>query len=154
MKFYISFLCLAGLLVINACTLRNKNQTVLTQGIEGKVSFKEGNFMPGPGTKPASAEQFVKRKVLIYAVAGHAQAQGNSPLYQKIDTRLVATVQSDSTGAYQCKLAPGTYSVFTEEEGGLLFSSLSNEKGELSPVEVQPGKVSVYNIVINHKAVY
>lgn len=154
MKFYSSFLCLAVLLVSNACTLRNKSQTVLTQGIEGKVSFKAGNFMPGPGTKPASAAHFVKRKVLIYAVAGPAQAQGNSPLYQKIDTRLVATVQSDPAGVYKCKLAPGTYSVVTQEEGGLLFSGLSNEKGELSPVEVQPGKVTVYNIVINHKAVY
>lgn len=151
MKFHSIFLYAAILLVASSCMMK-KNSNAITQGISGQITFAEGNMMPGPGKKDAPTG--VQRKVYIYAVAKPADAVGEAPLYKSIRTALIATVKSDTAGFYTCSLKPGKYSIFTEEEGPQYFSGLSNEKAELSPVEVQPGKVSVYNILVNYKAVY
>jgi len=153
MKFYRAFLCAAALFVPFACTVRNTQQTELKEGISGQVTFAEGNMMPGPG-QAGSKTKGVKRKVYIYAVAAAADAEGQAPLFKAIHTQLVATVNSDTAGHYSCKLKPGRYSVLTGEENGQLFSSLSNDKGELSPAEVLPNEVLVYNILVNYKAAY
>lgn len=153
MKLYTVFLCLICLTVISSCGLRNNQSSASDQGIEGKITLREGNFMPGPGSSQPAAKG-VKRKIFIYAVATAAQAAGQSPLFTAVQTRLVTTTESDATGVFKCKLPAGKYSVFTGEENNQLFSSLSNEKGELSPVEVEPGKFSVLNITVDYKAVY
>lgn len=152
MKFYKAFFCVAALFAAAACTVRNTQQADLKEGISGQVTFAEGNMMPGPGQKPAPAR--VKRTVYIYEAATAADAEGAAPLYTAVRTRLVATVKSDTAGHYSCKLKPGRYSVLTGEEDGKLFSSMSNEKGELSPAEVLPNEVLTYNILVNYKAVY
>lgn len=153
MKFYTVFLCVLCLTVTISCSVRNNQSAASGQGIEGKITLREGNFMPGPGSKQPEAKG-VKRKLFIYAVATAAQATGQAPLFTAVQTRLVTTTESDASGVYKCKLPAGKYSVFTAEENNQLFSSLSNEKGELSPVEVQPGKFSVLNIAVDYKAVY
>lgn len=152
MKFYKAFLCAAGIFAAVACTVRNTQQMDLKQGISGKVTFAEGNMMPGPGQK--GSPRAVKRTVFIYELAAAADAEGSAPLYSAVHSKLVAKVKSDSAGYYSCKLKPGRYSVLTGEEGGKLFASLSNEKGELSPAEVLPNEVLTYNIIVNYKAVY
>jgi hypothetical protein len=153
MKFYIAFLCAVTLLVPFACTVRNTQQTELKEGISGQVTFTEGNMMPGPG-QTGMKPKGVKRKIYIYEVTAAADAEGQAPLYKAIHRKLATTVSSDTAGHFSCKLKPGRYSVFTEEENGDLFSSLSNDKGELSPVEVLPNEMVVYNILVNYKAVY
>jgi len=135
-----------------SCAVSNNGQTV-KQGIRGRVTLEEGNRMPGPG-QSASVPKGVKRVILIYAVTTAAQAEGQRPLFTRISTKLAARVKSDSTGYFQCSLKAGRYSVLTAEEEGKLFSNLSNEKDELSPVEVKPDSVSTCNIVVNYKAVY
>lgn len=152
MKFYLPFLCMCCLVAFS-CTMRNNSTGADAQGIEGKVTFREGNFMPGPGSKPPLAKG-VRRKIYIYEPTLPAQADGTGPLYTAVHTRLVATVQTDLSGAFKCKLAPGKYSLFTQEENGQLFAGVSNEKGELGLAEVQPGQFLEYNIAIDYKAVY
>jgi hypothetical protein len=152
MKFYKAFLCAASLFAATACTVRTPLTADLKEGITGQITFAEGNMMPGPGqqTKPKG----VQRTVFIYESAKATDAEGSAPLYTGVHTRLVAKVKSDTAGHYSVKLKPGRYSVLTGEEGGNLFSALSNEKGELSPAEVLPNEVLKYDIIVNYKAVY
>ena len=117
--------------------------------------------MPGPGKNNGNSisnntddGKRIQRTVYIYAVTTGAQAEGEGPLYKAIHQPLIAKVKTDAKGFFQCKLPPGTYSVFTGEENGQFFASLSNGKGELNPVEVVAGKVTVCDIVVNHKAVF
>lgn len=156
MKFYLAIFCSAILLVNFSCASRTSGQqSGIQEGIKGTVSVKEGNFMPGPDQKPGgNTGKVISRTVYIYAVTTGAQAEGEGPLYKAIHQPLVAKVKTDDKGFFQCKLAPGVYSVFTGEDGGTFFASLSNGKGELNPVEVFAKQVTVCDIVVNHKAVY
>lgn len=154
MKFNLLFLSVLILAFTISCAVRTNSGPAVKQGISGRVTFEEGNHMPGPGQPASAGQKGVKRNVLIYAVTTASQTEGQRPLFSRIHTKLVARVKSDSTGYFQCSLDPGTYSVLTVEEGGKLFSAVSNEKDELSPVEVKADAVSVYNIVVNYKAVY
>jgi len=109
--------------------------------------------MPGPDKKESEGKG-VQREIFIYAVAAASDAEGQAPLYTSIHTPLIATVKSDSLGFFQCKLKPGTYSVLTKEKDEHFFSGLSNDKGQLSAVEVLPDSVLRYIININYSAVY
>lgn len=153
MKFYTAFLCAAILTVVYSCSMQKNPHAAGMQGIKGNITLSEGNMMPGPDKKDGPAKG-VQRTVYIYSVATVAQAQGEAPLYQSVKTKLVAKVESDSTGFYQCDLKPGRYSVVTKEKSGQFFSGLSNANNELSPVEVLENAVAVYNILINYNAVY
>jgi hypothetical protein len=152
MKFYQAFLCGASLVAATACTVRNTLPADLKEGISGQVTIAEGNMMPGPGQK--AGPRAAQRTVYIYEAAMAADAEGSAPLYTAVRTKLVAKVKSDTAGNYSVKLKPGRYSVLTGEEEGKLFSSVSNDKGELSPAEVLPNEVLKYNILVNYKAVY
>jgi hypothetical protein len=152
MKFSAIILYSAVLLSFSSCTLNKNTPATVSQGISGHVTYSEGNMMPGPGM--TNSGKGVQRTIMIYSLASVAEAKGEAPLYQSVGTQLIATVKSDTAGYYKCSLKPGRYSVFTEEEGKKLFSGLSNDKAELSPVEVLPGKVAVYDIMVNYKAVY
>lgn len=152
MKLSVVFFIPVMATMLSSCMMQQKSTTAFTEGISGRITYSEGNMMPGPGQK--NAPKGVQRTVYVYAVAAAGQATGQGPLYASVLTPLIATVKSDTSGFYACRLKPGKYSVFTGEEGGMLFSGLSNEKNELSPVEVLPGKVTAYPILINYKAVY
>ncbi|KIO77707.1 hypothetical protein TH53_07995 [Pedobacter lusitanus] len=156
MKFYLAIFCSVVTLFAFSCASRTPGQPKpISEGIKGKVTVQEGNFMPGPDQKPDSRKgKDGRRTVYIYAVTTAAQAEGDGPLYKAIHQPLVAKVKTDARGFFQCKLSPGKYSVFTLEEDGQFFASLSNGKGELNPVEVFPGKVTVSDIVVNHKAAF
>ena len=153
MKFYTAFLCTVVLTVVYSCSMQKKQQAAGTQGIKGNITWIEGNLMPGPDKKDG-LKKGVQRTVFIYSVATASQATGEAPLYQEVKSKLVAKVESDSTGFYQCDLKPGRYSVLTKEESGKFFSGLSNDNMELSPVEVLENAMIVYDIQINYKAVY
>jgi len=164
MKFYLAIFCSVITFFAFSCASRTPGQPgSIPEGIKGRVSVQEGNMMPGPGKKNDNTNNINNKKddgkriqctVYIYAVTTGAQAEGEGPLYKAIHQPLVAKVKTDAKGFFQCKLAPGTYSVFTGEENGQFFASLSNGKGELNPVEVVKGKVTVCDIVVNHRAVY
>jgi len=153
MKFYTAFLCAAMLTLFYSCSTQKNPQGVVTQGIKGTITLSEGNMMPGPDKKE-SAKKGVQRTVYIYSVATGSQAVGEAPLFKSVKSKLVAKVESDSTGFYQCNLKPGRYSVLTLEKSGQFFSGLSNANTELSPVEVLENAVAVYDIMINYNAVY
>jgi hypothetical protein len=153
MKFYTALLCAAMLTLFCSCSTQKNQNGVVTQGIKGNITLSEGNMMPGPDKKEG-LKKAVQRTVLFYSVATGSQATGQAPLFESVKTKLVAKVESDSAGFYQCNLKPGRYSVLTLEKSGKFFSGLSNDNTELSPVEVLENAVAVYNIQINYNAVY
>jgi len=153
MKFNLAFLCTVTLVLIFSCAPRKHSLSAMNEGLKGQVTFISGNQMPGPGVIKGQSTG-VKRKVRIYALTTAADAEGTAPLFKAVHAKLLATVETDAAGFFQCRLKAGTYSVFTEEADGMLFSALSDGNGGLSPVEIQPNHITTYNIQINNQAVY
>ncbi len=121
------------------------------QGICGKITWIEGNQMPGPGPRPKP--QGIIREILIYEVATREQATQQRGFYETVNTKLVGKTVSKADGAYKISLPPGRYSVFIKEEKGL-FANIFDQDGAINPVTVETGKFSTLNISINYKAAY
>ncbi|RZM29421.1 MAG: carboxypeptidase regulatory-like domain-containing protein [Pedobacter sp.] len=148
MKFnlFISFFCLIS------CTTFKAMPKVVDQGVAGQVTYSSGNQMPSPDVqrkKPIG----VMRWIYIYELTKMNQVSGQAPMYSAVSTRQVAKVKSDSLGYFQCKLNPGKYSIFVLEDKSFFANQTDNE-GAIAAFEVKAGKVTLYNLLINHKAFY
>jgi hypothetical protein len=158
MKYTILFLFAIATLSFNSCTVMKEGKPAIRQGVFGRVLFIQGNQMPSPDQKTSSGKPVV-RKIHIYELTTLKETTGQSPLFDEIKSKLVATTTSNSEGYFQCKLPIGKYSIFTvEEEAGeskkVFFANLFEGNGEITPFEIFDGKVVNYNININHKAYY
>ena len=142
----ISFFCLVS------CTTFKAMPKVAGQGVAGQVTYSSGNQMPSPDVqrkKPVG----VMRWLYIYELTRVDQVSGQAPMYSSVSTRQVAKVKSDSLGHFQCKLSPGKYSIFVLE-GKSFFANQTDNEGAIAAFEVKAGKVTQYNLLINHKAFY
>ena len=153
MKLYHFFLATVLVVALVSCKTRTAASDSFAQGISGQVTLSDGNMMPGPGQREKKSNG-VKREVYIYALANAHEVVGEAPLYTAVNTPLIAKVTTDSAGYYRCALKPGTYSLFTREKDGRLFSSLSNGNGEIGVAEIAAGRILTYNINVNYQAVY
>ena len=124
------------------------------QGIEGKVSLIKGNQMPSPD-RPKSSPPGLKTKVYIYELTHSSQAiAASSPVFFSIiKTKLIAEVESDSTGHFKVKLKPGEYSMFIKKDN-LFYANITDDKNNLAPVKVEKGKFTQANIRADYDAVY
>ncbi len=138
-------------------------------GIEGKVSFLSGNRMPskspGPrsdsisvaGKPPDATASGVLSTVCVFGLTNDRQVvrQGNSPYCQAVHTRLIRQTVTDDKGNFRILLSPGTYSVFTKK-GDLFYATRRDEKNNIAPVVVTPGKMTWVNCSVesDHKVVY
>ena len=129
------------------------DQPVL-QGIEGYVLKVAGNQMPSPDMPP-SKPPGIHTTIYIYEVAGLKDVNrvDDSPFYKSIHTKLIQSVESDSSGHFSVALPVGTYSLFTKLNG-LFFAGSFDEKNNIAPVTVEENKVSKINIKMNAGAVY
>ena len=100
-------------------TLSFAQKKKVTQGINGKVLWKAGNLMPGPGVKPSKGSPVV-REIYIYELTYSKQTEAaeEGGFYRKINSKLVKKVKSDKKGLFSVLLPPGYYSLFTKEEKG------------------------------------
>jgi len=112
------------------------------QGIEGMVRVVSGNQMPAPGRKRGPLKG-VRSTVYVFELTNINQVvrQGQSPYYQSIQTRLVATVDTDSTGHFVVCLPAGHYSLFTKKNG-MYYASRRDVDNNIAPVEVTTGKMT------------
>ncbi len=128
------------------------------QGLVGVVQFWEGNFMPmvGPGCSDARILP-VSRAVHVYELTHRSQATPDadrgSAFSIEFATRRVATVQSDQRGFFQVALEPGRYTLAVVEEGRL-YANRWDSEGNVFPVEVKAGSVSLVPINITHRAAF
>ncbi len=122
--------------------------------LRGTVVFKRGNLMPGPNRPPAKGQP-VKREIRIYELTKMAQATPRSDgFYEKVSTKLVKKIRSDSRGRFRVSLPAGTYSVFVLEPGKGLYANVFDGEMNALPVDVKAGKTTTVEVEINYAAVY
>ena len=139
---------------IISCASIKDGKPSIKQGVFGKVTWSQGNLMPSPDAPKANGSKAVVREVHIYKLTNLSETEGESPLFIKLKTQLIAKAKTDTNGYFQCKLKPGNYSIFTAEEEGKLFANLFEGDGSIMPFEVKANKVTIVNININYKAFY
>ncbi|GMQ27120.1 hypothetical protein Aoki45_38030 [Algoriphagus sp. oki45] len=126
------------------------------QGITGTITWVEGNLMPrisDTGEEVLPKPEGVKRKLEVYPLVSINDMKMEDGLFVSLAVKPIAQVETDANGKYSLQLAPGKYSVFTVEEGGL-FANIFDGEGNAMPVTVKEGEWTLVDIQINYKAVY
>lgn len=154
---HILFIAFFGILTIYACSSAKKTKNKeIKQGISGVIAELKGNQMPMKGAPPNEPKPIPAATVLIYEPTNLSEvtkSQISPILYTSINTKLVASVQSDSTGKFSVALPPGTYSLFVQQ-GKLFFANLFDSQNNIQLVTVEADKVTQFNITINSGATY
>ena len=126
------------------------------QGIEGVARRIAGNHMPSPRYHPG-VPAGVRCTICIFRLTRQDQATpaGGTGLFSAVQTPLVRQVDTDDSGRFRILLPPGTYSVFTKK-GALFYATRRDEKNNIAPVEVLPGKMTRVDCSVesDHTAVY
>ena len=142
-------------------------------GIEGRIYLVAGNRMPAPPKRhsgrpvadsttaiinqPQAHGPGVPATVCVFELTNDSQVvrQGTSPWCQTVQTRLIRETDTDDKGNFSILLPPGTYSVFTKK-GHLFYASRRDEKNNIAPVKVVPGKMTRadFSVESDHKAIY
>ncbi len=137
-----------------ACSSSKKaDSSSITQGLSGRVTEIKGNQMPMVGAEKPSPKG-LQTIVYVYEPTHISQVSRNasSPtIYTTIKTKLVASVNTDSTGAYKISLPAGNYSVFVKLGNGY-FANLFDTENNISLFKVEEGKLTKANITVNNKA--
>lgn len=124
----------------------------IQQGISGKIIWKEGNLMPGPGSSNTS-NRSVQRTMLVYELTNLSQANKDGYFFKDISSKLVTQSTSDKKGCFAINLSPGVYSLFSQEEDGIYANEFDGQ-GNIFKVEVKKGQVTEVQFIINYKAQY
>lgn len=109
--------------------------------------------MPSPN-RAQRKPKGIKCDLYIYQPTTLKQAMGSNPVFTNVNSKLVTTVHSDSTGYYAVKLAVGKYSVFIRTDDQHFFADESDGEGVLNPAEVVANKVTPRNFTLRRGAVY
>lgn len=132
-------------------TTRSKKAQPVQTGITGTVWLAQGNQMPDP-RKEGPSQPGLPYATQVYFYEPTTLEQTNrpeyAPLFISINTRLVATVDSDSTGQFKATLPPGRYSVFVRHKDRF-FANQYDLRNNIQLVTVDPGKKSLCNILVN-----
>jgi hypothetical protein len=108
------------------------------------------HYHPGP---PAG----VKATICVFDLTNDNQTKktGRPGLYSEIQTRLIRQIDTDDSGHFRIELPPGNYSVLTKK-GNLFYATRRDEKNNIAPVEVLPGKMTRVECSVesDHTAVY
>lgn len=143
------------LLMVSSCKPMKKSDG---QGLQGKITWLEGNQMPMMSEEGESSQvnpkgEPVKRMVLIYPLTKLSDAQLEGSLFTRVKGEAIATVESNAEGEYAVSLAPGNYSVFIQEEEGL-FANMFDGNGNIQPVQIKKNEWTTLDIIVNYKAFF
>jgi hypothetical protein len=124
------------------------------QGIEGHVYRLSGNQMPSPDRKP-NRGQGIATTLYIYELTNLHQVTrvGQSTFYSLIRSKLLKTIQSDSSGSFQVYLPEGQYSLFTKIHE-LFYANLFDAQGNIAPVQVFANQMTKVEFKIDFDASY
>lgn len=126
------------------------------QGIEGTARRISGNQMPSPNYHPGLPPG-VHASICIFRLTNQTQVTGTGKtgLYRSVQTPLIRQAETDDSGRFRILLPPGTYSVFTKK-GSLFYATRRDEKNNIAPVEVLPGKITRVDCSVesDHAVVY
>ena len=112
------------------------------QGIEGIARRPSGNHMPSPRVHPGPPAG-VKATICVFSLTNTNQVKkaDDAGRYSAVLTRLIRQIDTDDSGRFRIELPPGIYSVFTKK-GNLFYATRRDEKNNIAPVEVLPGKMT------------
>ncbi len=150
MRFFL-FLLVAGFMPFFACKPPQKKKAdPIIQGVKGLVTSVTGNQMPRIGAPPVVPQPY-RTTVFFYEPTDITRTQqwNPGPLFTNIYTKLIAAVDTDSTGAFIAKLPVGTYSVFVQA-GQQFYANSFDIRNNINLVSVDKGKLVEMNIVVNY----
>lgn len=158
MKKYFITIASVFLLITSCKTQKNITHQQLKQGVEGYVQEYAGNFMPmlnrnhppsTPQPKPLATTVYIYEATDLKKVIQINQ----SPSYSTINTKLIATAQSDSTGYFKVNLPIGKYSLFIKQNGNFYANSF-DEKNNIALVVVNENVFTNVTIKADANATY
>jgi hypothetical protein len=154
MKHILFFLLSCSVTVLGCSSSKKVHSLMIKQGIKGVITEAVGNRMPMPGTTP-SVPQGILTTVLVYEPTNIRQVSrsGSSPLYTAISTKLVASVDTDSTGAFTISLPAGSYSLFIKQ-GAQFYANLFDTNNNIALFTVEEGKVTEAKLTVSLRASY
>ena len=128
----------------------NQKKISITEGIWGTLVQTEGNCMPGVSGgifgKNKSCKQYpIQREIEVYEYTTWEETEYTyPPFFEKVYTKLIATITCDKEGFFELELKPGKYSVFIKENE-LLYANSYYGQG-IMPVTVETSKISEINL--------
>jgi hypothetical protein len=154
MKYILFFLFSMALTILACSSVKKVKSSVIKQGITGFVTEMTGNQMPMKGAPPA-VPKAVMTTVFVYEPTNITEVAriGTSPVYTAIDTKLVASVQTDSTGAFTIALPVGSYSLFVGQ-GKRFYANLFDTENNIALFTVEEDKLTRANLSVNSSANY
>ncbi|MCC7431082.1 hypothetical protein IT568_09585 [bacterium] len=149
------FLKLFSLLLVFAligCSHKPKFGTHF-QGINGKVVFYKGNFMPGTN-KSSGTITPVERKIIVFKAIDATKKQAiDGVFYKDLKAEKVGETVSDKNGNFKIGLPAGKYTVLVEEEKGL-YGNGTDGNGILVPVDIFPNQETKLELKITYEAFF
>ncbi|HQA92427.1 MAG TPA: hypothetical protein PL115_02020 [Bacteroidales bacterium] len=126
---------------LDAIIENNKSKITISTGIAGTLLKVEGNCMPIIGSGSTCRTYPVSRTLNIYEYTTIKDVEGWGPLYDGVNTKLVATCKADKEGFFQTKIKPGKYSIFICE-GKKFYANGGDGYGGINPITVKVDSVS------------
>ena len=152
MKHKLFILFLFSLTILACSSVKKANSSAVTQGLTGQITEVLGNQMPMKGGPPVIPKG-IATTVLIYEPTNISQVRrmGTSPSYTAIQTKLVASVDTDSTGNFTIALPVGNYSVFVKQ-GTQFYANLFDANNNIALFTVEEGKLTQVKLSVSAKA--
>ena len=125
------------------------------QGIEGNVQQLKGDQMPSPDLPVTGRGRPFACKIAVFEPTKITQTQllEQGPYYQKVNSKLIAMVATDSLGYFKVKLSPGRYSVFIVE-GDHYYATIQDGDGTIGPVTVVKHRFTRLDLKMDAGATY
>jgi hypothetical protein len=152
MKHILFFLFSASLLIMACSSVKKGNSSTVMQGITGFITETRGNQMPMKDAPPRSPGGILTT-VFVYESTNLTQVSriGTSPVYTAVNTKLVASVDTDSSGAFTVALPAGSYSLFVKQ-GKQLYANLFDTNNNIALFTVEEGKLTTARLSVNSRA--
>ena len=155
MKKILFILLLIGCSLTFCSTPRKTTLASVKQGIAGLITESIGNQMPMKGAAPAQPRG-IATTVYFYEPTQLKQTiryEAISGYYTMIKSRLVASVDTDSTGAFAISLPAGKYSVFVKK-GPYYYANLFDVENNIALFTVEADQLTKISLTVNSAATY
>lgn len=151
----ILFILFSFSVIILACSsLKKVKSSPVKQGITGFITEVTGNQMPSPDA-PRAIPKGILTTIFVYEPTNITQVTrvGTSTVYTSVNTKWVASVQTDSTGAFTLALPVGSYSLFVQQGKGF-YANLFDTNNNIALFVVEEDKLTVAKLTVSVKAAF
>ena len=150
--------CLLSTCVSSKGKRANNNgcKITITQGLAGKVIWREGNHRPTKEGK-TGIEKGIQRQLYVYELTKPNQIDKEGKFYNTPKTKLIRKLKSDAKGCFQAELPEGAYSIFVEENIGgktLFYANSFDTEMNINKFSIEQGKITEITLIIDYQAKY